>query len=104
MTEQATEFNPRMAGKIRAIQRLQHYRIDHDENQLMKSDVVDASIDEALSYLEGDESPQYVEYLAETVAFAAMTREISGDRNLGQELLMRIKDICREVFDGLLYR
>lgn len=104
MTEQATEFDPRTAGKILAIQRLQRYGIDHDEEQLMKSDVVDAAIEEALKHLDGDEPPQYVEYLAETVAFAAMAREISGDRNIGQELLMRIKDVLREVFDGLIYR
>jgi len=104
MTEQATEYDPRMAGKIRAIQRLQHYGVEHDEDQLMKSDVVDAAIEEALKHLEGDEPPQFVEYLVETVAFAAMTREITGHGSLGQELLTRIKEVLREVFDGLIYR
>lgn len=104
MTEQTTEYDPRMAGKILAIQRLQRYGIDHDEGQLLKSEVVDAAIEEALGSLRGSEPLEYVDYLAETVAFAAMAREISGDRSLGQELLMRIKDVLREVFDGLIYR
>lgn len=104
MTEQGTEFDPRMAGKIRAIERLQYYGIYHDEGQLLKSEVVDSAIEEALGSLSGDEPMEYVEYLAETVAFAAMTREISGHGSVGQELLMRIKDVLREVFDGLIYR
>lgn len=104
MTEQRTEFDPRMAGKLLAIQRLQRYGIDHDEGQLLKSEVVDAAIEEALESSRGNEPLEYIEYLAETVAFAAMAREISGDRGIRQELLMRIKDVLREVFDGLIYR
>jgi len=55
MTEQATESDPRMVGKLLALQRLQRYGIFHDEGLLLKSGVVDAAIEQALGSLDGNE-------------------------------------------------
>lgn len=110
----APAVNPKMSGKILAVQRLRRYGLEVDEAELMQSEAVDRAVDAAIAMLEEDPPPGsdvpveavmgYIEFTAEAAAFGAMTRVISGEDEMKREQIRGINGILKTIFNGLIVR
>lgn len=105
--------SPQASGKLLALERLRRYGVPFDEEMLLHSESVDKTVNTAVGMAEEQLEPGgqnletsvgYLEFAAETAAFGAMTRVITGDHDMTVEEVRGLSSILKTIFDGLIVR